>query len=188
MMLRIFIVCITAVLCNNACSSISRDYRRLANSQIIFPATLQRIEGHETQPLTLDTAKVRILVYYDASVCGTCALEKIPEWKELIDSARLLCPDTELLFLLTPRKDEYHSVLQKATIHQTIGNIAIDATGDFSAYNRQIPAETRMHTMLLDRTGRVTVVGDPRYNPAIRELYLTELERLANHNKYSDPK
>ena len=153
-----------------ACNSVGREYERLAGSRINFPNSLQRVEGRDTLPYDFSDEKVRLLIYFDSALCNTCAISKLGDWKPIIDSAELINPDFEAVFLLSPPRSEYKKVLREMMLHRNEYNIAIDREGAFASRNSQIPKDSRFHTMLLDRDNRVVVIGDPLYNTTIWNL------------------
>lgn len=160
-----------------SCDTVRRDYERLAGSQIIFPHTLQRIDGRDTVPFVLSENKNRLLIYHDSASCQTCAISKLSDWDSFIDSAKMICEDLELVFVISPSRKEYKRVLKEIMIGSPRHNVAFDGCGSFAEHNPQIPRDSRLHIMLLDKSNRVVVIGDPLCNPMIGSLTLDALRK-----------
>jgi hypothetical protein len=52
----------------------------------------------------------------------------------------------------------------------------------FVKFNPYIPTDPRLHTFLLDRDGKVVLVGDPANNHELWELYKTTITELVENN------
>lgn len=165
--------------CGRGRGKINRDMRQLAGSHIRFPPSLLSFEGQEIIPFETDDSKAHIVIYYDTAACGTCLINSLPEWHELMDSVEMLCPDVDFIFVMSPQNTHYNTVLRSAVINNADYNIAIDKSCDFAKYNPQIPDDERLHTFLTDRTGEVVVVGSPLHNQAIWRMYKNALVRIA---------
>lgn len=58
----------------------------------------------------------------------------------------------------------------------------IDENGLFPAANPHIPADSRFHTFLLDKNGKVILIGDPVNNPPLWELYKSTITTLIEND------
>ena len=58
--------------------------------------------------------------------------------------------------------------------------IVIDSTFAFIEANPDFPTDKRLHTFLLDADGRVIVIGSPKYDDRIWNMYKQVLEQLKN--------
>ena len=171
-MKNIILVLLTGLSLIAGCGNrrISRDVQQLVGSKIEFPQSLRQVAGRETRSFAVDTGKAHVLVYYDSMACGTCAINKLSEWDYIIDSIADICPAVDFIFLMSPKNNEYKSVLRTTIINNGY-NVVLDAKGGFAALNQQIPQDERFHTLLLDKNGKVLVVGSPLYNDTMWKLY-----------------
>jgi hypothetical protein len=81
----------------------------------------------------------------------------------------------------SPPQAKLDEVLRTLEMVQFDYPVFIDEHGAFPAANPHIPADSRFHTFLLDKNGKVVVVGDPVNNPDLWELYKkTIAELIAN--------
>jgi hypothetical protein len=55
-------------------------------------------------------------------------------------------------------------------------------TPAFPRANPHIPTDERLHTFLLDRDGKVVLVGDPANNSELWELYKKTITELVENN------
>lgn len=169
----ILLVLLTSLSLITGCENrrISHDVQQLVGSKIEFPQSLRQVAGRETRSFSVDAEKAHVLVYYDSMACGTCAINKLSEWDYIIDSMADICPAVDFIFLMSPKNNEYKSVLRTTIINNAGYNVVLDAKGCFAALNPQIPQDERFHTLLLDKNGKVLVVGSPLYNDTMWKLY-----------------
>lgn len=150
---------------------ISCDVQQLIGSKIEFPQSLRQVAGRETRSFAVDREKAHVLVYCDSTACGTCAINKLSEWDYIMDSVADISQAVDFIFLMSPKNNEYKSVLRTTIINNADYNVVLDAKGGFAALNQQIPQDERFHTLLLDKNGKVLVVGSPLYNDTMWKLY-----------------
>ena len=126
-----------------ACNSVGREYERLAGSRIAFPENLQRVSERDTLSFDCDDSKVHLLIYFDSTMCHSCAISKLDDWGLIIDSAKLINPDFEAIFLLSPSHLEYKKVLREMKLQPSEYNIVLDSHNEFPKHNPHIPKDTR---------------------------------------------
>lgn len=180
----ILLVLLTSLSLITGCENrrISHDIQQLVGSKIEFPQSLRQVAGRETRSFAADREKAHVLVYYDSTACGTCAINKLSEWDPIIDSVADICPAVDFIFLMCPKAHEYKSVLRTTIINNSDYNVALDAAGDFAESNPQIPQDERFHTLLIDRGGTVQVVGSPLYNDTMWKLYKDVIQDMCSVN------
>ena len=173
-----FTIVLMVILCSivlYSCNTVERDYQKLAGAKIEFPQSLIKVSGRDTMQYTPKVGNPIMLIYFDSATCGSCAISKLDMWDEVIDSTKLLSPSLEFIFLMSPSRAEYKKVLRDMMLNGTNYNIVLDRGGAFPAANQHLPEDRRFHSMLLNESHCVEVIGDPAYNPAIWELVKSKL-------------
>jgi hypothetical protein len=99
------------------------------------------------------------------------------EYAEIIDFRK----ETEgflPLFVFSPPCAKIDEVIRTLDVWEFDYPLLLDGSGAFSAANPHIPTDNRFHTFLIDKNGKVVLVGDPVNNPALWELYKTTITTL----------
>jgi hypothetical protein len=86
------------------------------------------------------------------------------------------------IFLFSPTRAKIGETLMALDVSQFNYPVFIDESGLFPKANPHIPADNRFHTFLLDKNGKVVLVGDPVNNPALWELYKTTITTLIEND------
>jgi hypothetical protein len=82
------------------------------------------------------------------------------------------------MFIFSPPMAKIDEVFQ-ALRHSVLDfPVFIDEKQAFLKANPHIPADNRFHTFLIDKNGKVVLVGDPVNNPQLWELYKTTITTL----------
>jgi hypothetical protein len=76
---------------------------------------------------------------------------------------------------------QLEEVIKTLRIAQFDYPLFLDERQAFPAANPHIPADNRFHTFLLDKNGKVVLVGDPVNNPPLWEFYKTTITTLIDN-------
>lgn len=137
--------------------------------RIVFPSNpVFTIQGEDTVEYHIqDTYK--ILVYTDSTGCTSCKM-KLPEWKTFINTVDSMQPRAvQFLFFIYPRNGM--DIYQTLRITRFKHPICIDNEDSLNQLNH-FPTETAFQTFLLDKDNKVLAIGNPIYNPKVKDLYL----------------
>ncbi len=165
------------VSCNN--NKLRRDLELFAAQEIVLtPSMRQMIEGRDSV-LFIPTAKaVRLIVWIDSIACSTCRLDRMYEYDEIINYRKDTNDGFEYIILFSPTYESLDEVMSLLDRNRLKYPVFIDEHQAFPAANPHIPADSRLHTFLLDKNGKVVLVGDPVNNPQLWELYKTTITEL----------
>lgn len=135
----------------------------------------------------MSDADYKIITYIDSSGCTPCRM-KLPLWNELINEFKS-SEDVEVGFLMilnsASDKEIIFDIKRDAFLHPVV----FDSDGLYDSANR-LPAGDGYHTLLLDIDNRVVCVGNPVFNPKIRELYrqiITDSKRKTERGLVANP-
>lgn len=112
-------------------------------------------------------ADYTIICYIDSAGCTPCRM-KLPLWDEVVNELSAYDSDVLFVMILGSRRDaKIESNLERESFQHPV---CYDSTGLFAASN-PLPHGSPYHTLLLDGDSRVVCVGNPVFNPKIRDLY-----------------
>lgn len=110
-----------------------------------------------------------IITYVDSMGCTSCKLQ-LSQWKNFmaqLDSIKETSVAI-LFFLHSKDKKEVTYVMKQSNF---IYPVCIDETDAFNRLNK-FPNDAAFQTFLLDKSSKVIAIGNPVYNPQVKELYL----------------
>lgn len=172
----LFLYLLILLLCSCARSKLKQQIQALYHKEIFIPECLldqiSRIRLKEKLPM--------MVVYHDSLECASCSIKRIDEWDGILRYyADSLNSGVSSLFIFAPAKQNYmeiKSILGRYDHYPII----IDRTFAFIEANPDFPTDKRLHTFLLDADGRVIVIGSPKYDDRIWNMYKQVLEQLKN--------
>ncbi len=149
--------------------STSSLFQEWEKKEILFPSyPVFTIQGRDTVALRIQD-KYKVLTYIDSVGCTSCKLH-LSEWSKLIHQVDSLCPDSvQFLFFFSPKKRM--EIYQTLLVDRFKYPVCIDDQDSINILNH-FPSKTSFQTFLLDKNNRVIAIGNPVYNPQIKELYL----------------
>jgi hypothetical protein len=155
---------------------------KFARKGIIVPVGMKQIvEGRDTVMLNAETETIRLVFYIDSMACSSCRLNRMFVYSDVVDYRKTVGDRFSPLFVFSPPHSKVGEVMRTLEFSEFAYPVFIDEHGAFPAANPHIPADSRFHTFLLDKNGKVVVVGDPVNNPDLWELYKkTIAELIAN--------
>lgn len=109
------------------------------------------------------------MTYVDSIGCTSCKLQ-LPAWDMLIkEMDSLYVGKMNFIFVFSPHrvKDIRHAILTSNFNYP----VCVDDQDSIIKLNK-FPSDSRLHTFLLDKNNKVIAIGNPVYNPKIKELYL----------------
>lgn len=130
------------------------------------------VQARDTVTMDMHAAAHKVLVYVDSAGCTSCRLQ-LHEWKRFmaeVDSAT--DGSVPFLFFLSPKsvKEARYITRRDDFTHP----LCVDMQNRLDSLNH-FPEEEMFHTFLLDANNRVSVIGNPIHNRAVRELYMKTL-------------
>jgi hypothetical protein len=152
---------------------------------IVFPPDLV-FTRYATDTVDYQTpeSEYKVLIYIDSLGCMGCSLQ-LPKWKELIAyTDSLTGASVPFLFFFHPNergKKEIYFLLESDKFDRPV---CIDTEDDLNRLNH-FPAVAAFQTFLLDRENKVAVIGNPVSGPAVRKLYLKQIQGTNNQGTAS---
>ena len=134
----------------------------------------------DTTNFQIPQSEYKVLVYVDSIGCTSCKLQ-LHKWKELIeytDSATQ--GKVPFLFFFHPKDTKKIRYLLKRDGFDR--PICIDLDDQLNKLNK-FPTNITFQTFLLDKGNKVTVLGNPVHNTAVKDLYLKQITGKDSPNK-----
>lgn len=140
----------------------SKDYFKFKSSKIDFPKSMEQCGSFNKYQLK---NSYKMLIFRDSLSCTPCYVKSLDDWKVFLSAFKT--NSINLVFVLTPKQDEYTSV--KAILHNRNyeWSIYIDKMNAFWQANTQIPKDGIYHCALLDKYNHVVIIGNPLKNKTI---------------------
>lgn len=171
--MRVCIIGLIAI-CFLSCKSnkekeITALLQEWGQKEILFPQyPVFSIQGNDTVDYSIQN-RYKILTYIDSVGCTSCKL-KLKEWKAFIDRVDSLKPDSvQFLFFFSPKKRM--EIYQTLLVEKFKYPICIDEYDSINILNH-FPSHAAFQTFLLDKTNKVLAIGNPIYNPKVKDLYI----------------
>lgn len=156
---------------NNQKREITEIVKKWHGKEIIFPENIVFTRyGRDTIQYEVPESEFKIILYVDSVGCTSCKLQ-LHKWKEFIQEVDSLTSNTvPVLFFFHPKDKRELTYLLK---RDGIGiPVCIDSEDQLNSLNR-FPSRDDFQCFLLDRENKVVYIGNPVYNPRIRERYLS---------------
>lgn len=143
---------------------------------IRFPSNMSMsIMGERDTMLDLMDCDYKIIMYVDSTNCMTCTV-KPTQWNEYVNDLSDDSVNVIALLVFNPREErKAKDMLYRAMYEHPV---YIDKGNRFKILNN-IPEETELQTVLLNRDNVVLAVGNPVIYPRVRELY----DKIMHRNK-----
>lgn len=150
---------------------------QLFSTEIILPDT-SSLFNKALDSINLNIP-AKMVVYFDAETCASCALSRIWEWDEVSHITQASNGKYQTLFIFTPKQKDLSTVKRVFQgMHMENKLVYIDDRQDFITNNPTIPEDAMFHTFLLDRKNKIVLVGNPVHNEKLWELYKNTIDQL----------
>ena len=177
--LIIVLVCLASLIAG-CVSSGDKRVKRLSSHKLVFPSSLERIEGTgETHP-DLTAQAIRLIIYVDSTECSSCRVNSLHGYTKFasLDPRQ---PQIQISVILWPNS-ETAGTIDKDIAHRNLPfDVFIDRDGSFLDANSFLPRVGRnYHAFLLDADGKPLMVGDPLSGAGMDRLLRNVLYSLYN--------
>lgn len=175
--LLIIVLCFLAV-ASTGCkkAQLRRQLKELMSSTIVLPEKITCVYNGEVFPMPDSLRdKPKLIVYIDSTECTTCRISHFWEYQDMFD----LSAQTEafeVMLLLCNTEFELIPLPRYLSDQNLIYPVYVDTDKVFLKEKPFIPADTRMHSLLVDGTGRPMFVGDPSRSRLMMETFMSALK------------
>ncbi|RHJ92978.1 DUF1573 domain-containing protein [Parabacteroides bouchesdurhonensis] len=157
----------------NKKEKITHLVKKWQGKEIVFPAspTFTKLLA-DTVDFKIPDTPYKILIYVDSIGCTSCKLQ-LDKWKKLIAYTDSLT-DKQLpyIFFFHPKSEkELRYLFRRDKFDYPV---CIDRNDELNKLNH-FPSNMSFQTFLLDKNNKVTVIGNPIHNLAVKELYIKQI-------------
>lgn len=146
--------------------AVQHRYKQMVEHEVVMPQGMTLLSERFVNPFGKTD---RIVVWFDAHACSTCEVKRLNGWTSVLDSFGEEAPDPIFVFSCPEDlRDEFETTIANMEYDFSIW---ADYQNEFELNNKQIPADSRYHTFVIDSTNNVVLIGNPVYNKKIRQLY-----------------
>ena len=173
----ILLMCFGIISCNPKKREIKKIIQEWQGKEIIIPneEIIYKISGRKIEDADLWSKSYKIFTYIDSVGCTSCQMG-LNQWKELIDSCRDQLIDISFLFVV--HSSNFTEFEDELLLYEFDYPIIYDYENTFERLNR-FPS-TPYRTFLLDKENKVILIGSPKNNRKLWNLYKQEITRQTN--------
>lgn len=138
------------------------------NRSIVLPTDLPcKVLDRDTSISLLNNSKYKIFTYIDTTGCTACQFGAL-DWKQLIHEADSLNYDVDFLFYAHLKDyEEFETYLETNKFSHPV---FYDYAGECNKKNN-LPNQVIYQTFLLDENNKVLLIGKPKPDSKLWELY-----------------
>ena len=149
---------------------LSRLVKEWERKEVLFPPhSTFTIQGKDTVNFEFKDADYKVVTYIDSVGCTSCKLQ-LHRWKEMVAEVDSLT-DGRVPFLFYFHPKDLKELKYLTRREGFVYPVCFDEKDDFNRLNR-FPSEMMFQTFLLDKENKVVALGNPVFNPKVKELYL----------------
>lgn len=157
-------------------NKINIEVQSMYNQKVIIPIdSFYVIHPHSENHLLHGVdqkQRQRLIVYSDSLVCSSCKILELEKWESFFASKSSYKNVFDAIFIFSPSHIDLE-VLKFAIKSQEISfPIYIDTLGVFKKMNHYLPDNSLLHTFLIDKEGKIILVGSPLDNKMIEKMFL----------------
>ena len=178
---RLFLIFVLFIIVS--CQETERErFSRIVNEwmgkEIHFPEhPIFIVQGKDTVDFAFRDADYKVVSYIDSEGCTSCKL-KLDRWKGFMEEVQKQS-DKKVSFLFFFHLKNHHELGLLTRQYAFTYPVCFDEKDEFNSLNR-FPSDMTFQTFLLDKDNKVVSVGNPVYNPKLKELYLKHITGRMN--------
>ena len=136
-----------------------------------FHSAVDTMERKEVVPMMYN-----FVHYVDSSQCSPCALDRMYNWNKLVDEYS--SKGVRFVFIIEPKKEQLEDVHFAIESSGLRNPVYVDSLYAFRRQNSFLPEDQMYRSFLLDKNGKIILVGNPLENNDIKQLW----NKLVKHN------
>lgn len=155
---------------------IAKMVKNTIGQTVSYPSDLFYIEGADKRYVSLEHPEMTLLVWFDSTECSSCKLKGMSMFQGMMSYCRDTLGPIDIKFLFSPLPEKVDDIAEMALDMAIDYPIFIDVSNKFKEYNKFIPDHFNYHSFLLDKEGRIELIGNPLINEQINQLYRSTMK------------
>lgn len=119
-----------------------------------------------------------LVIYYDHNECVACHSNRLNNWNKFIKQCKK--ENIDILYIFSPEQKDVDYLRTNILSQRFKYPVYIDTCEYIKKQNPWIPENSLFHTFLLDYEKKVILVGDPRRNKKLMDLFWTKIKKTNN--------
>lgn len=171
-------ICFIAYSCENR--RVSNVLRSFQKSVVVIPEDLQSVDNRDVVLCgEQEECSPVLIIYYDSLSCSTCQIGHLTDLLELYELSDSL-GTFKVMTIFSPKQEEYDDVIKNLMLKGFEYPVYVDYRGSFRRKNSCIPADSRFHSFLTDKSGHPVYVGNPIASDGLWNLFLKVLQNISS--------
>ena len=172
-------VTIILVLLTSCANNIFDNISKLIGKEIRFPKRLYATyNGKDTT--TSSIPPIKLLIYKNNQNCSICSTTSLSQYKAIIDYTREN-KDFGVVIIYSSNDSNYLDLIYGLEKHPINYPVYLDKLNEFEKLNSNILLTSQYSAFLLNAQNKIVLVGDPKKNSKLWNLYKTTIETITDH-------
>lgn len=164
-------IILALTICGCRQSAMLPEIERMLESSVSYPEKIVCVQNGEIFPVPDSVLSApKLLVFADSTDCTSCLITKLPLFEKMFSLAKE-SGRFNVMILLCPAREEYEETLMWISLLDYPFPVYFDSELSFRSLNPFFPDDSRLHTVSVDAKGNIVLVGDPRVNDKMLDLF-----------------
>lgn len=162
--------------CNT--NSFNDEIRKALSSKIILDFSYMEY-APTGNTVAFGNRDINIIVYIDKKECTPCSLGQMYLWEEFLNNLNKYRNQISLTFIFNPSENIKKETWMRIPINlKKKCSMYIDSKEFFPKANPQISQNILLHVCLVNKDGKILLVGNPIKNKQIKKLYIKKINEF----------
>lgn len=170
--ISIFIIIFLGITCCSEKDRIKYSVIQMQENTVVIPfdEMVLAYSDNVNKTYCIQRNNFHLCVYVDSTQCSPCHIDKLFHWNNMIDYTFSLRKKIDYIFIVAPKTSQKEDAYLSIKSCGLKVPIYVDTAYAFSKNNSYILMEEQFHTFLIDKDGKVLIIGNPLYNVKIKKL------------------
>lgn len=158
---------VAAIACSNK-RRIEETVSEMLHHSIVLPVEDMISLQKDNKRHDALTANYKLIIYVDSTKCSSCFIKHLSVWNEYLqleEQGKL-----ELVFIIEVPKEELEFYSKEIRYSRFNHLVYFDVNAVFKTKNPHIPKDDPYHVLLIDKSDKIVLVGNPIENPKIEKM------------------
>ena len=161
------------LICQTSCKKdFEESIRQFSSMKIALPYDrMERIVCSPFADTITDNKKLRLVNFIDTMQCHSCEMKRLIEYERLNISRQEL-ERLEFVYIVHPPSSHIKKTNQLLHSLHVEGTVYLDTCNAFHHANPAFPENKIFHSFVLDREGKIVLIGNPFRNDKMEGLLM----------------
>ena len=165
-------------------SNVNRRLDVLLYTKITIPQKKMVKRNCALDSIAKDNSQLCLVKYFENVECGSCFASNLAKDEIIhIDNNENICP----VYVIQAKQNEVEDIYRNLCLKRVKGTVFIDTCKAFLKANPQIPDNELFHTFVINKEGKVLMVGNPFQNEKMEALFKKVIANEQKKQKTKKP-